>query len=462
MDRKDREINIAVIIWQIILSWRQLLCWGIVFAILFSGLKYVKDKRDRKDIAEFLKEYSVEDKRKLSEDVSLVKDVQKQRQEIEEYEEYMDNSLLLEINPYKKRVLELQYFVRDYSEQMENGEQCVAELVQLYVEYITGTEGLQKIIDSLGLNITSRNLAEVITVDRNASDSGFSIQILYPDKDIQDDIAKSCKELLKSEAAVLQMTREHTLVLAQEYENEFVDIDLKQQQAAIKDMLEAMKRELSSDEAELTDLQRAVLSELEQKENSNKEITGQEVKINKIFIILGFLIGDFLVCMWIGMKYLFAIQIQPDTNIEEMFQIPLLGKMEKNHRNTLGNKIDDIFRKIQKRNELFWDENVMVVKQIISMCNELNLNHICLSGSCYKKLDRKQLQILKNRLEEKGVQIQEEEDLINAIIKQDDKKALGTIILIEKEQKSFYRNIYKLMRCAEKFEVPILGMVLLD
>ena len=87
MDKKDREINIVVIIWQIIFAWRQLIVWGIVFAILFSGLKYVKDKRDRGDIAEILKEYSAEDKRELSEEASLVQDVKKQRQEIQEYEE---------------------------------------------------------------------------------------------------------------------------------------------------------------------------------------------------------------------------------------------------------------------------------------------------------------------------------------------------------------------------------------
>ncbi len=460
MDKKDREINIVVIIWQIIFAWRQLIVWGIVFAILFSGLKYVKDKRDRGDIAEILKEYSAEDKRELSEEASLVQDVKKQRQEIQEYEEYIDNSLLLKINPYKKRVLELQYFVRYNGEQLHSEEFCVAELAQLYVEYITSTEGLQKIIDSLELNINSKELAEVITVD--GSDSSFRLQILYPDKDIQDDITKSCKQLLKDEMAILQEAGSHTLILAKEYENEFVDIDLKQQQTTIKDMLETMKRELSRDEAELSDLQRIVLSELEQKENGGEFITSQEIQINKLFIVLGFLIGDFLVCMWIGMKYLFAIQIQPDTNIEEMFQIPLLGKVEKVRANTLGNKIDKILYGIQKKNELFWDENKMVVKQIMNMCSDLNINRVCLAGSCYKKLDRKQLQIFKNKLEEEGIEIQEEVDLINAIIKQDDKEALGAIVLIEKEQKSFFRNIYKLMRCAEKFEVPILGMVLLD
>ena len=44
-ERVDREINLVELFWQFLLSWRQIICFGIIFAVLLGGLKYVRDVR---------------------------------------------------------------------------------------------------------------------------------------------------------------------------------------------------------------------------------------------------------------------------------------------------------------------------------------------------------------------------------------------------------------------------------
>ena len=43
--KMEQEINLMDLFWNILLAWRQIICFGIIAAILVSGLKYVLDYR---------------------------------------------------------------------------------------------------------------------------------------------------------------------------------------------------------------------------------------------------------------------------------------------------------------------------------------------------------------------------------------------------------------------------------
>ena len=43
--KMEREVNLLDLFWSLLLSWRQIICFGIIFAVLLGGLKYVRDTR---------------------------------------------------------------------------------------------------------------------------------------------------------------------------------------------------------------------------------------------------------------------------------------------------------------------------------------------------------------------------------------------------------------------------------
>ena len=105
-ERGEREINLMGLIWQTIFGWRQIICFGVIFAILLSGAKYFKDiqgyKKEKSSVGQ--EEVVLPD-----EEMQQVLEARNLMSRIEEYEGYLETSALMQINPYEKPLVELQY-----------------------------------------------------------------------------------------------------------------------------------------------------------------------------------------------------------------------------------------------------------------------------------------------------------------------------------------------------------------
>ena len=112
-ERGEREINLMGLIWQTIFGWRQIICFGVIFAILLSGAKYFKDiqgyKKEKSSVGQ--EEVVLPD-----EEMQQVLEARNLMSRIEEYEGYLETSALMQINPYEKPLVELQYYIdSDYT-----------------------------------------------------------------------------------------------------------------------------------------------------------------------------------------------------------------------------------------------------------------------------------------------------------------------------------------------------------
>ena len=112
-ERTEREINLLDLFWEVLLGWRRIICFGILLAVLIGGMKYYMDIRAYRasqniDLEEAKSELKKEELEKI-EDAKLIKS------RINEYERYQQKSALMQIDPYEKHMLELQYYVKsDY------------------------------------------------------------------------------------------------------------------------------------------------------------------------------------------------------------------------------------------------------------------------------------------------------------------------------------------------------------
>ena len=44
-ERTEREIDLIELFWEVLLGWRQIICIGILFAVLLTGMRYLLDVR---------------------------------------------------------------------------------------------------------------------------------------------------------------------------------------------------------------------------------------------------------------------------------------------------------------------------------------------------------------------------------------------------------------------------------
>lgn len=103
-EKMEREINLLELFWRILFSWRQIICLGVIFAIIFGGIKYALDLRVYRSNMDVTIE-SVEEKLtdEELEDVTRAKEL---RERIDTYQDYLNTSIVMQINPYEKTIVE--------------------------------------------------------------------------------------------------------------------------------------------------------------------------------------------------------------------------------------------------------------------------------------------------------------------------------------------------------------------
>ena len=106
-ERTEREIDLIELFWEVLLGWRQIICIGILFAVLLTGMRYLLDVRS------FHASQNVDiekEKEKLKQDdLEALNRAVNTQVRLDEFEAYRENSPLLQLDPYAKPVLEMQY-----------------------------------------------------------------------------------------------------------------------------------------------------------------------------------------------------------------------------------------------------------------------------------------------------------------------------------------------------------------
>ena len=99
-EKGEREINLLDLFWKILLNWRKLICFGILFAVLVSGMRYFLDVRAYQafksiDVEKIKEDMEPEELKQLADAVSL-------QRRIEDFNSYLEKSANMKMDPYSK------------------------------------------------------------------------------------------------------------------------------------------------------------------------------------------------------------------------------------------------------------------------------------------------------------------------------------------------------------------------
>ena len=201
----------AELFWNVLLGWRQIICLGVVFAVLLAGMKFVLNVRS----SQSLQDINVEEAKEELEEEELdkIEEAKQMQLRIDDYEKYMEKSLLMQMDPYQKPVQELQYYVKsdyiiNYTKDRERD--YTTEVASLYRNYITGGEMAQKVIDSAGLSINKEDLGELLQVTPSSEQGTFYVNISYADTEKLQEISDIVKSLLEQKSTELQKVGSHS------------------------------------------------------------------------------------------------------------------------------------------------------------------------------------------------------------------------------------------------------------
>lgn len=465
-DRAAREINLADLFWEILLSWRKCICFGILLAIVLSGMKYFMDVRSYHasqniDVEKEKGNLEQEEMEQLSDAVAL-------QGRVDAYEKYQEKSALMQMDPYAKPVLELQFYVRsDYIINYTNDHErdYTPELVSMYCNYVNSGEMAEKVIAEAALAVSAEDFRELLSV--SSTGSTVSVSISYAEAGKLAEISNVVKTFLKEKEPELQEVGSHNLEMIDESQSVVVDTELAEKKNTIADNVATLENQLKNMKNSMSDKQTA-LFDIEVSEMRGEALEEEEEPgFSVLFLILGGMLGVILVCIWIVCRMVIASKLQSSEEISSVYGARLLGKIEisagkkKHFLQGIDNWI--LRKKNGGKKRLSMEQQIEVIAANVALsCKQQELNCIYMTGSEYEKVDKNVLDKLKQRLSGQGIKVKDGGNMLYDASSLQSGIENGHIILVEQKKVSAYDEVYEELDLLERYGSEVLGVIVLE
>ena len=462
--KMEREVNLLDLFWSLLLSWRQIICFGIIFAVLLGGLQYVRDISAYQAVQNVSME---EEKEELSDDeLQQVLNAKNLISRIKDYEEYLDSSALMQVNLYQKPVVELQYYVDsdytfNYTQESEND--YSSDLIAMYTGYIMSGEMSNKVIDAAKLSVNQADFSEFWSVSQNGN--SILIKVTCPEEKKMQVVAETIKTQLSKKEAEFQEIGAHKLKLMVESENVIVDSALIDKRNSVSGSIASFGTQLNSLKANMSDQQLALLeSEQEDGEEDNAKALANPGFSAK-YMIFGSIVGIFLICIWLVCKVIFTVRLQNPEEIRTLYNARLLGEVEiQSGKKRFLSVIDDKLLTIKNRRKkkLTAKQQIsMVTANIALSCKQQGIDCIFMTGSEFEKADATVLAMLKQELSAQGIQVKEGGNIFYDVGSLKQGTEIGNILFVEQKGQSIYDEISNELNLANEQKNNIVGFVVL-
>lgn len=470
----EMEINLIDLMFYLLRQWRTLLIVLVIGAVAGGGIHMVKKAQALEESSEEeeidFSEYEVEPEVRSNMEIATGYRVLYDKQL-----EYNENSLIMKMDPSQVYYGELKYYLT-----AGDNTRLISEL---YTNIFSDNSILEEIKDTAGLDCDIQYLREIISssASRERGDSieintviselleqaelGYNNSIVYFTLNFFDE--DTCKQILK---VIENHVSEMTAKLQEQYGDfTFVELNnsvrfninndyLNRQKAAVDALstyLGNITRIEGTFEEEDLEYYRSEYLSRENLLDEDEEIEETEEFNYLKNLIKWLLVAVFLACAcWGGyycVKYLFDKRIKTSDELQDVYHLRLLGKLEKpkEEKNVIDRKLAEYERK--------WSSPADSISHVKGMILSLNKKKILFSGN----LDKETLDIVQDLWEKEsgfkhmGFVHQDDEALHEA------KDSEGVIIVAEVNE-TISREIRRELEVCRIQGIPVLGTVVVE
>lgn len=357
--------------------WLIILC-AVLMAAVLGGYKLVNNLQAQKNVDEVVGELT-------EEEIETAQDYILKAREQEKLDAYIEDSILLNINPYNVYRTELQFIINGATD-----EEDLSTLRAAYADYALFGRLASDIAKEYG-DYDELALKDVIETDGDIREQDpalrtIRIMVLAKDEAQAEELAACVKEQVEAYAKELnESIGKHELELLDENTFHFFKSDLVGKKDYYKEQLENLETEVEMLEDQLNASQMSYALDILGEDVEDSEDAGNTAKpsigiksILKFAILggaLGFAGSVALIVAW----YFFSSQIKSEKETEYVYQIAHLGNACVYKRNKLDILADNLFDK-EKQTDL--EENLTaIVNKIASLCKEKSISQIAVVGT---------------------------------------------------------------------------------
>lgn len=410
----EREVKLWNLLKRLAFRWKRILIGAVCIAVLGCAAKYLTDinnyEKTKSDISEM--------------ELQQAEEVARRGKELEACEAYLENSWLMQVNPFAIPVLSMEFAVDTGGLTEET-----ANAREMYVYYVTSGQLAQDIVDSGWNGMTEQLLQEVLTCNVSVSNSSiFTIEIEGVTEELNEQLSGRIYEQLQAYQNREELLSQAALKQLGIVESMRTDYNLYTDRLDQKTLIEEEQLAYKSAFSALSDKQKKYLGYPVPEKVKPESFT--------IYIVVFGVMGLLVMMIIEVLGYLFSAKLQEKEELEENCGLTFLGIIE-------SKSIDDGIEKISEN---------------LSGCLKMhgtNAEMALLSVGAADKIIQECIQKLRegnNNLSDMG-------NILDDFSKQEKVLKIGQAVLVEREGVSDYQDIVREVQQLLKNNIKLLGYV---
>lgn len=310
----EMTISIGDLLALLVRKGKNIILLGVVFALLLGGYKGFSlwrsaNDEEKVDMAQFEYEKQLEKQEKI---------IEKALENAENTQEYIDNSLWMQINPYDKCEATVQIMISGVDESKTDMTFAVTQTPLDYmIDRITAQYMLlweaTDLASSLGMyeGVEDKYIREMIEI-YNEGAGVLAITAIGKDEGEAQALADAVYEWMQSvRPTAVKNTYGHTVQKFNEVVKCRIDEKMVSAQNKLYEEIAAYNEAVIEAENEIKSL------------NAPSDAVSSVVKM----IVIGGLVGAVLACAWYCCKAIFSAKLMSSSHGEQIFKIPFIGSL---------------------------------------------------------------------------------------------------------------------------------------
>lgn len=487
MNKFDIDIEIKDIIWELVRKWRIVVAMAVVCGVALTAYQYRIDinKTDittvKKTQDELEAAMGVQDLDEVTAAVAL-------RRQADERSAYMDESVLMRIDPYEEHVVYQQYYVKAESELISRDAndvyiayvqqgllaKAVADVGNYEMEQMYLAELISIEKENIGAYINAKSAADrmALNVEGNTEERMFTVKVVGTSKAAAEELAGAVKAALQKYSSVIEANiGAHQLCLMAEESTVIVDQSLAELQnwnatsiKTISNNLDSMKNEMTGDQITLYTYRTTVLAEEESVTATVNTATEKTVSISLKHTIIGVIVGIILGFAVIAVMYLFAAALRNGEEVKKLYGVAILGYVDDSafQKKKLFAFVDKLvirLQNIRKKKLNFEQEVQMVCANILLSCEKNGTTEVFLATSVAECIPEAVISAIVDKCAQRNITVVTGTDVAYNAEMLEKMVKIGHVVFVEKECVSLYDEMYQEIVLCKEHAVNVIGMV---
>lgn len=494
MNEEEVQIDLMTLLHYILRKWRSIIVVMLIVAVAANLYSVKKSMSEAASVSTAEEEVDIEKqienvKEELTADEleqveHLYSMYEYYSQLYQENKEYLEKSVLMQLNPNEIPTVMLNYqFKKDQSDEE------LANIFTMYENALLDEDTCTAIIQVFGEEYANTSVRELISVTdtengqnsdiiklQNDKNSGIlSIQIYAGSEEQCDQVAEIVKKRVREYTEQLQQifgTYTVNAISEQYYISSDSNLNMQKSDAvnAVNDAYTALKNISSGlSEKQMTYYNLLVKESKDQplvKEDTEatENVTANVQYISMKFILIGLLAGMFLAVCWYAVVYIMTQTVKDVDEVKIITNLPVfgtvLGSNENGKRNIIDRWIDSWFAhdKKSENNELLLTRISHEVAMLAGQKDKRNLLVACSESDQNLK---KQADSLVEKLRELGMNVTSTDSLVSdntEVLKQ--LESADSAVFVEQLMKSERNQIREAVELCRRCQVEVLGSVI--